>query len=343
MASVWRSVLGVSEVGPSSNFFELGGSSLDVVRLARAAKDASGLSVSVQDVFAAPTLAALCSAVVQRSITGAAASVVVPLRVAPKHNARPVVYAVHPAGGSVYCFNTLAKHLSPAFQVYAVQFPASGGDFESLDAMASSYAKAVVKTHTAKHRGAKLVLAGYSFGATVASEMAAQLAADGLDVEHLVLLDSAPSVAGSDNWEDDEDLRRQGVLEFFEYFLGGAEEGAPAFAALPSDGRSMDAQVDAVAAGLPSDAHRAKMRAVVNAYVTCGRLMASHTPHAPYAVPALVVAAREDPDEELMVGLPALFPAGCRVVQAEGNHLSMLDDGDKAAALAGKLLEALLP
>ncbi|MFJ8585177.1 amino acid adenylation domain-containing protein [Streptomyces sp. NPDC093595] len=63
IASVWRDVLGVAEVGLHDDFFALGGNSLRAVRVAaRLTGDGEGGAVTAAQIFEAPTVAALAAA-----------------------------------------------------------------------------------------------------------------------------------------------------------------------------------------------------------------------------------------------------------------------------------------
>lgn len=58
LAALWRDVLGVDDLTASDNFFDLGGASLDVIRLVSRAR-ASGFAMEMADIFDHPTLEAL--------------------------------------------------------------------------------------------------------------------------------------------------------------------------------------------------------------------------------------------------------------------------------------------
>jgi natural product biosynthesis luciferase-like monooxygenase protein len=61
IATIWKSILGLSEVGTRDNFFELGGHSLLAVQAHREIKAATGKELTVTDIFRFPTIAALAS------------------------------------------------------------------------------------------------------------------------------------------------------------------------------------------------------------------------------------------------------------------------------------------
>jgi natural product biosynthesis luciferase-like monooxygenase protein len=59
IAGLWREVLGLSEVGSTDNFFDLGGHSLLVVQVQRSLRDVCGREVSITDMFRFPTIRGL--------------------------------------------------------------------------------------------------------------------------------------------------------------------------------------------------------------------------------------------------------------------------------------------
>jgi acyl carrier protein len=61
IAGAWSSVLGVNRVRTDANFFDLGGSSLQVLQVKQHLDTALGLSVPVIDFFRYPTVAELAN------------------------------------------------------------------------------------------------------------------------------------------------------------------------------------------------------------------------------------------------------------------------------------------
>ncbi len=82
IAAVWSQVLGVERVGADDNFFELGGHSLSAAEAAAKLRDAFDRPVSVRDIFAAPTLAALAGAI-EKMVRGEGGKELPEIRAAP--------------------------------------------------------------------------------------------------------------------------------------------------------------------------------------------------------------------------------------------------------------------
>jgi amino acid adenylation domain-containing protein len=61
VAEIWREVLGADAIGPDDNFFDLGGNSLLLIRLAGRLKDELGSTATAVDLFRFPTVRALAA------------------------------------------------------------------------------------------------------------------------------------------------------------------------------------------------------------------------------------------------------------------------------------------
>jgi acyl transferase domain-containing protein/acyl-CoA synthetase (AMP-forming)/AMP-acid ligase II/thioesterase domain-containing protein len=98
------------------------------------------------------------------------------------------LFLLHPTGGSVFCYQELARHLG-AQPLVAVQSPAFFGgaqSFGSLEAMAAHHLGAI----KARQPSGPYRLGGWSMGGVLAFEIARQLEAAGDEVECLLLIDA---------------------------------------------------------------------------------------------------------------------------------------------------------
>lgn len=59
LVAIWKEVLGLEQIGIKDHFFELGGNSLGVVKVVNRIKSRLGLDISMKDLFAHPTIAAI--------------------------------------------------------------------------------------------------------------------------------------------------------------------------------------------------------------------------------------------------------------------------------------------
>jgi thioesterase domain-containing protein len=99
------------------------------------------------------------------------------------------VVCVHPAGGTAFCYLSLAKVLPTDYGVYGIQSPGvnPGESFlPTVEAMAESYLELI----SPYLDGGPLVLTGLSYGGSVAYEMGRRLALAGHSGVSVLLLDT---------------------------------------------------------------------------------------------------------------------------------------------------------
>lgn len=99
------------------------------------------------------------------------------------------LFLIHPLGGGVFWYRNIPKYILPQMPVYALQDPSLEQEghffFSSIKEMASSYLK-IIK---AIQPTGPYFIAGASFGATVAVEIAQQLEQENESISFLGLLD----------------------------------------------------------------------------------------------------------------------------------------------------------
>src|SRR5262249_14643005 len=114
-----------------------------------------------------------------------------PLVCLQPHGTNPPFFCVHPAEGDVMCYANLARHF-PADQPFCgIQAECPNrvrATASSIESMARRY---VEQLRELQPQG-PYCLGGYSFGGSVAYEMAQQLQADGQKVALLAILDHTP-------------------------------------------------------------------------------------------------------------------------------------------------------
>ncbi|WP_067654996.1 amino acid adenylation domain-containing protein [Nocardia harenae] len=176
---------GLREIGPDDDFFAAGGTSIGAMRVVLGLSRRWGVEVPLDAFVGAPTAAGL-AALLRSGSVRRTFDPLVPITV-PERPGKTPVFLVHPIGGNVLCYLALARHLDPERPVYALQ--AAGAEpgstpEKTVPAMAAAYLEAVrrVRPQGPYH------LAGWSFGGTVALEMARLLPAD--QVAGVTLLDT---------------------------------------------------------------------------------------------------------------------------------------------------------
>ncbi|MFD9857744.1 AMP-binding protein [Streptomyces alboflavus] len=198
LADIYARVLNVEAVPVSASFFDLGGTSLDVLRLKLEIQTGFGIDdVPMATLLQAPTVRALAGRLTGgRSAHGDAAyDPLVPLQVTG--DGTPL-FCVHPGLGEVLVFVNLAKYFTGERPFYALRargFGQGESHFASFDEMVSTYVDAMRRTQPS----GPYAVAGYSYGAAVAFEMAKRLEADGEEVKFVGVFNLPPSISGRMN------------------------------------------------------------------------------------------------------------------------------------------------
>jgi thioesterase domain-containing protein len=188
------------EVGPTQDFFELGGNSIVALRLFAAANHRLGCDLPVATLYAGATVREMADAVrEQRRAAPSAPSPIVPMQ---PGGSLPPLFCVHPAGRRVMAYVNLVRHLGSDQPVYGLQ---DLGDDLSRP-VAQVAAEHVASLRQVQPRG-PYYLVGWSYGGAVAYEMASQLEAAGETVAFVGLLDTvAPHIVQSLPQGSDADL-----------------------------------------------------------------------------------------------------------------------------------------
>lgn len=185
IATIWRALLNVPQVGVFDDFFELGGHSLLAAQLMQRLEAEVGSRLPVTTLFSAPTVAGLAAAVQSRESIGQ--DLVVPLRA---NGADPPFFFFHGDynGGGFYS-RVLARGLSPEQPFYAVH-PHPLTDRPVPDTMAAMVTELVAAIRTVRPHG-PYRLGGHCNGGMFAFEVARRLVAEGEEVDALVVLDAS--------------------------------------------------------------------------------------------------------------------------------------------------------
>lgn len=188
LAEIWRRVLGLTRLGMRDNFFDLGGHSLQAVRLLAEVNRSFDYQLSVPTFFQDPTIEGMAKAIAEEQRVKNEPQLI---SLKPGDSAETLFFLQGGVG-----LRRLAQFLDPGPAVFASQVPwplelsedAMGSqlaDIASVESLAAPHA-ALICNHL---RSGRCVLVGYSFGGLLAFEVAHQLQREGVCVEMILLLD----------------------------------------------------------------------------------------------------------------------------------------------------------
>lgn len=178
-------------VSVTASFFDLGGTSLDIIKLIRKLEQRFGTGdLAMTVILQNPTARALASYVARGDDRGRHAyDPVVPLQLT---GGKTPLFCIHPAIGEILVYVNLAKYFVNERPIYALRARGlNEGEeyFETLDEMTDTYLAAIrrIQPH------GPYALAGYSFGGLVGFEIAKKLEAMGERVPFFCNIDAPPS------------------------------------------------------------------------------------------------------------------------------------------------------
>ena len=186
LRAMWADLLGVESVGIRDCFFDLGGNSLLAVELILRIENQLGKELPLPAFLEAPTIESLAEAIYRETQPDSWRELV-PVR--PQGSDTPFFW-VH-GDASTW---SLASHLNGQQPVYGLEHQSRDGrpaQFTTVETIAAHYLDEVRSAQAA----GPYLLGGFSFGGTIAFEMAQQLRHHGERVSLLVMLD--PEFPGS--------------------------------------------------------------------------------------------------------------------------------------------------
>ncbi|HEU5106417.1 MAG TPA: acetoacetate--CoA ligase [Solirubrobacterales bacterium] len=180
--AIWESVLGIEGIADADDFFALGGSSLQAVRVFTWIRDHLGVDLPLSVLIEAPTLEALAAAV---NDPGRHFEPLVLMRAGS--GGQPL-FLVHSIWGDVLGMRQLAVAMQADVPVYGLRAQGLQGEEpqRSVEEMGATYVEVI---RTQQPQGPYRI-AGHSFGGLLAFEIARLLAEEGEEVEWLGLIDA---------------------------------------------------------------------------------------------------------------------------------------------------------
>ncbi|MFG2650619.1 alpha/beta fold hydrolase [Streptomyces sp. NPDC048436] len=194
LADLYARVLNTEKVPATASFFDLGGTSLDVLRLKLEMQAEFGIDdVPMAMLLQAPSVRALAGRLsAGRNAEGDAGyDPLVPLQVTG--DGTPL-FCVHPGLGEVLVFVNLAKYFTGERPFYALRargFGEGETHFGSFDEMVATYVEAIRRTQPS----GPYAVAGYSYGGAVAFEIAKRLEAEGDKVDFVGVFNLPPRIS----------------------------------------------------------------------------------------------------------------------------------------------------
>jgi acetoacetyl-CoA synthetase len=185
--ALWESVLGLQGIGDGDDFFALGGTSLQAVRVFTQIRDRLGVDLPLSVLMEAPTVAALAVVVDDPG------KHFEPLVLMRNGSEGPPLFFVHSIWGDVLGMRQLAVAMRADVTVYGLRARGLQGEDpqRSVEEMAAGYVEVI----RSQQPQGPYRIAGHSFGGLLAFEIARLLADQGEEIAWLGLIDAELSTA----------------------------------------------------------------------------------------------------------------------------------------------------
>jgi amino acid adenylation domain-containing protein len=179
---IWQELLGLERIHRGMNFFQAGGNSLQLVRLATRIRERLGVDVPLPVLMQQQQLDEQATWLDRTEQTGRGVLV----QLSEGRGKKQQLFLLHPVGGYVLCYQPLAQML-PDHALFGIQgtFGKRSQRAHSLDDMAQRYADAIAT----ESLGDPVHLGGWSMGAVLALAVARRLEQSGHAVAPLLLID----------------------------------------------------------------------------------------------------------------------------------------------------------
>lgn len=201
VADIWREVLGLDAVGVEEDFFDVGGDSFLALQLRQELSNAFDTDLPDQTFWERGTIAGMAREIERRlhEPTTTATDLLVQMNEGADV---PPLLLLHPVGGDIFCYRALVDALPPDRPVYGVRSPGLVKNDSGPDRV-EQMADAIASTVTDRLDPEQCRVAGWSFGGLLAYALAARLGDTGLEVSHLLMIDTEhPSLLRDEESED---------------------------------------------------------------------------------------------------------------------------------------------
>jgi thioesterase domain-containing protein len=323
---IWNETLEEPPHAGDDNFFLAGGNSIAAIQMVDQLNSALNINLHLADFLEAQTPDALARCILSGNYdTG---RLIVPLAVDEPPGKFPL-YLMPPVGGSPASYLTIVDDLRARNHIYGLQ--SVGLEFDarpltSIEAMADRYAKEI-----AAHRTSPVYfIAGWSFGAFLAYEVAIRLADMGELPTAVILFD--PLITGDRQEELDENEQ----LEFLITKFWRVEIDRAAYERLDWNGR-LDNIIEAAdrQGRLKTGWSVASVRRAVLVYRTNTEALAAYSPRSTYPGRLHIFNASSRGEESTKSNgyWEKLAAEGICIIRTPGDHRGLFDGVD-AQALA---------
>ncbi len=188
LAAIWESVLGRNQIGRESDFFAVGGTSLNALSVMERVHREFGVKLPLGVMFESPRLSEFAARIEVAALEPASHSPITCIQ--PEGDGTPL-FLLHGGDGGALFYRNLLPKLGRAHPVWVIESPAITDDAwllarHSIESCAVEYLKLIRSVYPS----GPVIVGGYSYGGVVAYELCQLLREQGGEAEMLLLFDT---------------------------------------------------------------------------------------------------------------------------------------------------------
>lgn len=186
---IMSELLGHDQIGINSNFFDIGGHSLNAFKLLNIINKEFNVKLPLSIIFKHSTIEQMCKVIETSQSSESENSNIIPLQNGDVN--KVPLFLIHPGGGGIICYYEFVRKMNIENPIYGIQslgYDDNREPLKSIKHMAQEYVKEIVKMQPA----GPYLLAGWSLGGTIAFEIAHQLEKLHKTVDFIGLIDTYP-------------------------------------------------------------------------------------------------------------------------------------------------------
>jgi amino acid adenylation domain-containing protein len=334
LRKIWEDLLEIRPIPLTESFFDLGGDSLLATLLVTQIEVHLGEKITPDALIECPNIKSMAARLTKQE--NSARRTLVPLRTG---GCNPPLFIVHGLGGSALLFRSLSDCMGYDRPVYAVALPSGEVRDKNEISIAALASKYVADIRQVAPSG-PYCIAGHSFGAIIAFEIAAQLAQSDEDIGLLALIEGDRNLVNCVNsWEEPHPALL--IKRVRAKFRSLAQKGVAEVARRRLEHVKLQRRVQLAQrtgmSEIPGRAFGAKELLVLAAR--------EHTPSLFNGSVVLFRAQDEVRSEaESDLGWAGLCSKGLEIVDIPGGHLTIFDEPNVqvlAAALTARMKQAV--
>lgn len=185
LIQIWQEVLGIEGIGVNHNFFDIGGNSINIVKVISLISQRMGVEVPMSELFLRPTVTEIAyNMFIENPLDGLECVI----RLNKPTEGKKNVFILHTWEGIIYQYKELAKQLEGEYNIYGIQAKGVLKPTrlpETLEEMVTDY---ICEIKSIQPDG-PYIIAGYCYGNWIAYKMVQMLEDQGVPIDRMIQID----------------------------------------------------------------------------------------------------------------------------------------------------------